>query len=106
MEIELSIVYELIDEFNGFKNDDISFYISRTFDRADKKLLDYYTAMLCSKLKNADIKKYSWKMKRWWILHKLNDTKAYDEIEAKKNHYEKLINEKLKKINYTLLQKQ
>ena len=79
IEIELSKVYQLLDELNGKKLPKSygDGFDKRVYDkRFEKKDLDEKVRELCSSLKlEPDVTKYSLELQIWWRDHKKVDRK-------------------------------
>jgi hypothetical protein len=75
-EINLSVVYGLLDEINTGKLPE-NFgdgYDKRTYSIGlSKEHLDEKTEELCSKLQNTDVSKFSLEMQIWWREHQKAD---------------------------------
>lgn len=79
IEVELSKVYQLLDELNGKKlsKDYGDGFDKRVYDKGfEKKDLDEKVKELCSRLKKEpNVTKYSLELQIWWRDHKKADAK-------------------------------
>lgn len=86
IEIDLSKVYQLLDELNGKKlpKNYGNGFDKRVYNKGfDKKDLDEKVKELCSRLKKElDVTKYSLELQIWWRDHKKADRKRKQKYET------------------------
>jgi hypothetical protein len=75
LEINAARVATLLDEIDGkpWNQNHFSGYHPLTYCKTTKALLDDLTQLLCGKLQNLDVTKYSLEMRMWWRDHQIAD---------------------------------
>jgi hypothetical protein len=89
-EINLSVVYGLLDEINTGKlpKNFGDGYDKRVYNKhLSKEHLDEKTEELCNKLQNTDVSKFSLEMQMWWRDHqKADKDRLQKEISEQKDN--------------------
>lgn len=91
LEREISKVHCLLDELDGkeWSNSDWNGYHPKVYCRVNRELADKLVRKLCSKLKTADVTKYSLEMQMWWRDHQEADAAREQHEQDKKIEAEK-----------------
>jgi len=100
LEIELSRVYQLLDELEGKNIDKKAWdgYDNRAYCRANKETLDTKVSELCVKLQSINVKNCSLEMQLWWRNHQEADANRKENERLRKEMEEKTERDELARL--------